>query len=879
MDPRYCCDYQELKVQQRMSTLAFGTIPKAVHVILTHELVDSCKAGDDVVVSAVVKQRWQPARMDDRCQLEVVLDANHIDITNDKIAAINITDELREAFEAHWRQHFQRPMTARNQIVSSFCPQVFGMYVVKLAVIMVVTGGVARTDPSGTRTRGESHMLLVGDPGTGKSQFLKYACELVPRSVITTGIGSSSAGLTVTAVKDEGEWCLEAGALVLADGGLCCIDEFSGIREHDRGSIHEAMEQQTLSVAKAGLVCKLNTRTTILAATNPKGSYDPEESLSVNVAVASPLLSRFDVIMVLLDTKSADWDTHVSDFILQQRTVSAAQAQQDKDLWTMNKLKAYLAYIKSFAPKVSSAAQQVLSKYYQLQRLADNGQQARTTIRMLESLIRIAQAHARLMCHGEVSLVDAVVAVTVMESSMQGAALLGASSPLHSAFPSDPEAEYLRQEQLILTCLQLENLKGQTIMMTDTGPANCNGPINTNSTPSGGDAGHADNSTGANELATSGGDKGPTMEDPTQGGYMFLSQAVAVNAVRRKRLEKERQQQLLQQQQQREGDDGSQALFSSYFHESGTASGEQQKAKKSKRGGRAKGKGVRQGSNKKRQQEDAQLLSDDSEDDNNDDVHLAAAAADHDHAQDESKPATSSSGVDLDAYAYQGSDKAVAHADSNDEDDSDADNSLSQHSLYSQMQRKADEQDGKADQRRSMSRTTPSRQPTKHTRTAVHNNSSGNNRLNVMALSSSSGGQHLPNTNPALPSLGSQTQSQIKARREPKDDHVSHADNTGLGALAAFNFQQPRRRKGKRNEHGELIEDAPVSETKSKTAKRTDESEERTGNGSQAAATPSGVALRNHNVRSDVDVLAELGMTAQQAAAAGPTRKKKGFAK
>eukprot|EP00045_Choanoeca_perplexa_P010769 m.111579 g.111579 ORF g.111579 m.111579 type:complete len:170 (+) comp15387_c0_seq6:1121-1630(+) len=140
-----------------------------------------------------------------RCQLEVALDGNNIQITNDKIAAINITDELREAFEAHWRTHLQRPMTARNLIVSSFCPQVFGLYVVKLAVLMVVTGGVAQTDAAGTRTRGESHMLLVGDPGTGKSQFLKYASQLVPRSVITTGIGSTSAGLTVAAVKDEGQ--------------------------------------------------------------------------------------------------------------------------------------------------------------------------------------------------------------------------------------------------------------------------------------------------------------------------------------------------------------------------------------------------------------------------------------------------------------------------------------------------------------------------------------------------------------------------------------------------------------------------------------------------------------------------------------------------
>ncbi|VFQ78231.1 unnamed protein product [Cuscuta campestris] len=455
-DSMVCRDYQEIKIQESTQVLGIGAIPRSIPVILMDDLVDMVKAGDDVIVTGVLKAKWLSDLKDVRCDLEPVLVANHVRRINELKSEVDIPDDIILKFKQFWIEFEGSPLKGRNAILRGICPQVFGLFTVKLAVALTLIGGVEHVDASGTKVRGDSHLLLVGDPGTGKSQFLKFSAKLSNRSVIATGLGSTSAGLTVTAVKDGGEWILEAGALVLADGGLCCIDEFDSMKEHDRVTIHEAMEQQTISVAKAGLVTTLSTRTIVFGATNPKGHYDPHQSVSVNTSLSGPLLSRFDIVLVLLDTKNPEWDAVVSSHILEAETKSCDSEEDLHSIWPLPMLRRYIHFVKrNFQPVLSKEAENIISSYYQLQRRFATENAARTTVRMLESLIRLAQAHARLMFREEVTQLDAITAILCIESSMTTSAIVdSAGNALHSNFAENPDEEYTKQERLILEKLR-----------------------------------------------------------------------------------------------------------------------------------------------------------------------------------------------------------------------------------------------------------------------------------------------------------------------------------------------------------------------------------------------------------------------------------------
>ncbi len=511
-------EFSREKTKSR-SSVSIATASHALLVVLEDDLVDKCQAGDDICVTLVVHWRWHRAVRDQRAQLEQIGHATSLQVLNKQPGSLSGTgDEELASIASFWNafkgssvskaenKDMHRiplgPLHGRNIILKSVCPQLHGLKTVKLAFLLALLGGVPRSEPDGGATvRGDSHLLIVGDPGMGKSQLLRYAAQVAPRSVLTSGVGSTAAGLTAAAVRCDGSegWMLDAGALVLADGGICCIDEFDTISTGERAAIHEAMEQQTVSFAKGSIVATLQTRCSVFGATNPRGmKIDPNESLSHNTGLAPPLLSRFDCVFILQDDKDPDQDKLMSAHMLasycaeslssckvasaqanvfpledavfvKKRKTSASDIQQgtlrcletvkstqhgsDRNdctpedhlrEWSFDRLRRYISLARcALKPKLTPEAEALIRGYFQLRRQQEDDPKGRPTIRLIESLIRLTQAHARLMWMDEALPRDVIVAIEVIESSN----LDGARNETNER---DPEEYYRHKERRLI---------------------------------------------------------------------------------------------------------------------------------------------------------------------------------------------------------------------------------------------------------------------------------------------------------------------------------------------------------------------------------------------------------------------------------------------
>lgn len=326
-------NYQKLTLQESPGTVPAGRLPRSREVILLWDLIDNAKPGEEIEVTGIYRNNYD-AQLNNRNGFPVfatVLEANNVVKAHDQLAGFRMTEEDELAI-----RKLARDPNIVDKVIHSIAPSIYGHTDIKTAVALSLFGGVAKTGKGQHHVRGDINVLLLGDPGTAKSQVLKYAEKTAHRAVFATGQGASAVGLTASVRRDPltSEWTLEGGALVLADRGTCLIDEFDKMNDQDRTSIHEAMEQQTISISKAGIVTTLQARCGIIAAANPIGGrYNSTIPFSANVELTEPILSRFDILCVVRDTVEPAEDERLARFIVgshsRSHPVKQSQATQE----------------------------------------------------------------------------------------------------------------------------------------------------------------------------------------------------------------------------------------------------------------------------------------------------------------------------------------------------------------------------------------------------------------------------------------------------------------------------------------------------------------------------------------------------------------------
>jgi replicative DNA helicase Mcm len=432
-------DSQKLRIQESPEGLRGGEQPQTLDVDVTDDLSGKVSPGDRVIINGILRSVQRIVKGEKSTVFDIFLECNSIEIAEKEFEEVEIDEKSEDEILTLSKD----PMIYR-MITHSIAPTIYGSEDVKQAIALQLFGGIAKEMPDGSRLRGDIHVLLIGDPGIAKSQLLRYVVKLSPRAIYTSGQSSTAAGLTATAVKDEfgeGRWTLEAGALVLADMGVAAVDEMDKMEKGDRSALHEAMEQQSISVAKAGITATLKSRCALLGAANPKyGRFDMFGDIADQINMPPSLLSRFDLIFIMTDQPEQKRDLAIAEHILKAHSTGELIAQHKKtpipgvtDEYIQEQLKPvmpdiepslfrkYVAYAKrSCYPILSAEAKDALVNYYlKLRGIADTNKPVPVTARQLEALVRLGEASARIRLSDSIEKGDAERVIHIVDACLR----------------------------------------------------------------------------------------------------------------------------------------------------------------------------------------------------------------------------------------------------------------------------------------------------------------------------------------------------------------------------------------------------------------------------------------------------------------------------
>ncbi|KAF2152754.1 MCM-domain-containing protein [Myriangium duriaei CBS 260.36] len=443
-------NYQKITLQESPGTVPAGRLPRHREVILLWDLIDSAKPGEEVEITGIYRNNYDAA-LNNKNGFPVfatILEANHVVKSHDQLAGFRLTEEDEREIRA-----LSRDPKIIEKIVSSIAPSIYGHTDIKTAVALSLFGGVSKEAQGKHSIRGDINVLLLGDPGTAKSQVLKYIESTAHRAVFATGQGASAVGLTASVRRDPmtSEWTLEGGALVLADKGTCLIDEFDKMNDQDRTSIHEAMEQQTISISKAGIVTTLQARCAVVAAANPIGGrYNGTIPFSQNVELTEPILSRFDILCVVRDTVDPSEDERLASFVVNSHgrahpTGEALNGDMDLDILAAQPqkgeinqelLRKYILYAREKCrPKLYQIDQDKIARLFADMRRESLATGAYPiTVRHLESILRISESFAKMRLSDYCSSADIDRAIAVAVDSFVGSQKVSCKKALARAF-------------------------------------------------------------------------------------------------------------------------------------------------------------------------------------------------------------------------------------------------------------------------------------------------------------------------------------------------------------------------------------------------------------------------------------------------------------